>query len=214
MNTIPSPSRERTPEPRPKPDPKPTESKATNRLASLCLGAFALDVAMNGELLRHGDFYLPSIRNGEVWRVATSQLLHADLPHLLVNTRSLLSIGPSVEKMWGASSFLKIAALAGIIKVMAQSELDPFARSVGVSGVLYGMNGALHAVKIRNEGISKAVIKKIFFDLAKQTAYALALEAFSNVHINHVGHLSGYIAGFAFGWFSTLNKTQAAATPA
>jgi membrane associated rhomboid family serine protease len=121
--------------------------------------------------------------------------------------KSLLSIGPSVEKRWGASSFLKIAALTGIIKVAAQSELAPYSRSVGASALLYGMEGALHAAEIRDKGISKTLVKKIFSDLARQTAYALALETFTDAKIGHVGHLSGYIAGFAFGLFSSLNKT-------
>ena len=82
------------------------------------------------------------ISQGQYWRFITPMFLHANIVHLVSNLRALINLGPVVEEIYGNKKFIAIYLLAGIAGNIASFALLP-CRSVGASGAIFGLLGAL-----------------------------------------------------------------------
>jgi membrane associated rhomboid family serine protease len=110
---------------------------------------------------------------GDWWRLATSALLHAGIVHLGFNGILLWRLGSILERRVGGVSFAGIAAsgmaggslgviglswltattgLAGVPVLGAVLATDPRSITVGASGAVFGLMGAI-LMLIRREGI-------------------------------------------------------------
>jgi membrane associated rhomboid family serine protease len=87
---------------------------------------------------------------GEWWRLFTGAFLHAAPPtyyHILFNMWALYVIGPQLERMLGSARFAAVyllAALGGSVAVYLFGSA-----SVGASGAIYGLFGAMFVVARR-----------------------------------------------------------------
>ena len=80
---------------------------------------------------------------GQLWRLVTPVFLHAGIPHLFVNMYSLFALGPAVERFFGSPRFLAVYLLSGVGGVIFSLAFNPEAASVGASGAIFGLLGAL-----------------------------------------------------------------------
>lgn len=84
----------------------------------------------------------PLFAGGRWWTVLTATYLHGSLLHILFNLLWLRQIGHWVEELFGASRFIVIYTLAGVIGALVSSLFGtPFL--VGASGSVFGLYGAL-----------------------------------------------------------------------
>jgi membrane associated rhomboid family serine protease len=81
--------------------------------------------------------------SGQLHRLATPMFLHGDVRHLLFNSLSLSNIGPAVEGIFGTKRFLLIYFFSGIFGNMVGVEYGGRAPSVGASGAIFGLLGAM-----------------------------------------------------------------------
>ena len=117
------------------------------------LGLFMLTVksaqsvmSIDPEVLRLlGANYAPAITAGEWWRLGVAPFVHAGLAHFLLNMLALFFAGPLTERLFGHLSFLVLYALAGLGGSVASVYWHPLAISVGASGAIFGVYGALLA---------------------------------------------------------------------
>ncbi len=82
--------------------------------------------------------------DGEFYRLLTAAFLHGSLLHIGFNMLVLWSIGPTLERILGHSRFLVlylVAALGGSVASYVFSA--PMTLSVGASGAIFGLMGAL-----------------------------------------------------------------------
>jgi rhomboid protease GluP len=79
---------------------------------------------------------------GQLWRLVTPVFIHAGIAHIVVNMYSLFALGPAVERFFGPPRFLAVYLLAGIGGVVFSLAFSP-AASVGASGAIFGLLGAL-----------------------------------------------------------------------
>lgn len=86
---------------------------------------------------------------GEVWRLLSSAFLHADQLHLLVNGVMLWVVGRPVEAAWGTSRFVLLFVGSALAGSMATLALQDQGWTVGASGAVYGLMGALVALGAR-----------------------------------------------------------------
>ena len=86
---------------------------------------------------------------GQYWRFVTPLFLHGNLVHVAVNCYTLYIIGPEVEAAFGHARFAALYMLAGVCSILA-SFLFTDANSVGASGALFGLIGALAVYLLRN----------------------------------------------------------------
>lgn len=180
--------------------PGPTEmlktSPITNALLGTCLAAHTVKI-LYPKIVEHGSFHLPKILEGEVWRLATGPILHANLLHLFLNMFALYNNGPKIEKNWGASGFAQIAVMATVANVIGASVISPNRKSIGLSGVLYGMKGALLAHSLKG---NTADFGNIFGEfMVSEYIIAKIYEKTLGMKLDMVAHVAGFVAGMAFG---------------
>ena len=140
------------------------------------------------------------VQNGEVWRILTSAFLHVGLIYLVVNMYSLAIIGTQVETFIGKWKFLFIyfiSAIGGNLLSLVFSQANVV--SVGASGALFGLMGALlyfgyHYRLYLSEAIRNQIIPIILINLL----IGFIVPGIDNVA--HIGGLiGGYLASMAFG---------------
>ena len=81
---------------------------------------------------------------GEWWRLITSAFLHGSFLHIAFNMYVLFALGPTLERILGHGRFIVLyitAALGGSVASYVFS--DPNVVSVGASGAIFGLMGAL-----------------------------------------------------------------------
>lgn len=82
--------------------------------------------------------------NGEWYRLLTAAFLHGSILHIAFNMYVLFALGPTLERALGHARFLilyLVAALGG--SVASYTFSDPRTVSVGASGAIFGLMGAL-----------------------------------------------------------------------
>ncbi|HEY5659014.1 MAG TPA: rhomboid family intramembrane serine protease, partial [Myxococcota bacterium] len=129
----------------------PGSQRATWGLAVACLVAFALQLALGDAVQVVGYYSPPLVEDGDWWRLLTANLLHAApaFPaHLVLNLLGLLAIGSLVERSVGTARTLCIMGASGLGSMVA-SGLTSDVGVVGVSGVVFGLLGALTWLELR-----------------------------------------------------------------
>ena len=126
--------------------------------------------------------------DGEWYRMVTAMFLHASLLHLAFNMLALFWLGTVVEQALGTWRFLLIyfvSGLAGSAGALVLS--DPSAVTVGASGAIYGIMGALLVLEYRATGsFAGPVLGFIVLNLAL---------TFAIPNISVGGHLGGLAGG-------------------
>lgn len=139
-------------------------------------------------LFQYGQLFAPSVGfDGEWWRLFTSGFLHYGLIHIAVNMFSLWVIGRDLEILLGKVRFLAvylISMLGGSAAVYLFS--DPGVPTVGASGAIYGLLGALLVAVLRLKLNPAMVIGTIVLNLA--ITYAIP-------GISLFAHLGGLVIG-------------------
>ncbi len=98
------------------------------------------------QLVRRGANEGTRVISGhEYWRLITSVFVHGGLIHLALNMWSLMAIGPLVERLYGNFTYAVIYLAAGVGGAIASVAASPIRVSVGASGAICGVLGALLA---------------------------------------------------------------------
>lgn len=133
------------------------------------------------------------IMAGQYWRLITPAFFHGNLMHLAVNCYSLYNIAPSLERLTGSSRLVVtylIAALAGNVASFYGSP----APSLGASGAVFGLGGALAMYFYQNKSLygkrSDYVLKQLW-----QTLLINMMYGFANPRIDNYGHVGGLVGG-------------------
>ena len=87
--------------------------------------------------------YAPSILNGEYYRLITSAFVHVSLVHLLCNMYALYIIGTQIENFFGKFRFSIIYLVSAITGSMLSIIFNTSSYSIGASGAIFGLLGAL-----------------------------------------------------------------------
>jgi membrane associated rhomboid family serine protease len=117
-------------------------------LAALCLVGFALELLMSPEVFTVGYFSRRLVVDGDLWRIVTGNLLHGFPLHLVLNLAGLLVVGRMAERALGAAR-TGVVVGASALGSMATSGLLSGDSVVGVSGVVFGLAGALLWLELR-----------------------------------------------------------------
>jgi membrane associated rhomboid family serine protease len=126
--------------------------------------------------------------DGQWYRLVTAMFLHASLLHLAFNMLALYWLGSIVEQALGSWRFLALYFVSGIAgSAGALVFSDPFAVTVGASGAIYGIMGALLVLEYRATGsFAGPALGLIVLNLAL---------TFAIPNISIGGHLGGLVAG-------------------
>ncbi len=135
----------------------------------------------------------------EYWRLLTSVFVHGGWIHLAVNMWCLINIGPLVERLYGNLAYIAIYLAAGIGGAIASAAIRPDRISVGASGAIFGILGALLSfLIIHRQSIPASVLKPL-------RASAVGFVVFNTVFgfavpiIDQSAHMGGLGTGFLAG---------------
>lgn len=136
------------------------------------------------------------IEDREWYRIVTSMFLHADIQHLFSNMLILYYIGNVVEKHIGCVPYMIIYFLSGIVGNMFSAGYEmltgSYVSSVGASGAVFGIEGALLMLVIIYKGkCAEVTTGRLVFSIA----FSLYC-GFSSSHVNNAAHIGGVLAGF------------------
>jgi rhomboid protease GluP len=139
----------------------------------------------------------------EYWRLPASVFIHGGLIHLAVNMWCLYSIGPLVERLFGNAVFAVIYLAAGIGGAIASMATRPFRPSVGASGAIFGIFGALLAfLIIHRKAVPGSVLKPLRSSALSFVIFNTLFAAAVPI-IDQEAHMGGLATGFLAGLLLT-----------
>ena len=97
----------------------------------------------NSFLINAFAVYGPYIRMGEYYRLLSGAFLHADIFHIFFNMYALYVLGSQAESFFGKFKFLAIYLFSAITASLLSILLNIDGVSVGASGSIFGILGAL-----------------------------------------------------------------------
>jgi len=139
------------------------------------------------------------VNEGQLWRLVTSIFLHAGGVHLFLNSFALVMIGPMVERYFGRRRYLTLFLTTGVAGSVASLIFSGGTVSVGASGALFGLVGALVAGLVtQREHLPRHVYVSLLRNLIPVIVGNIIL-GFSIAGIDNAAHLGGLICGLCLG---------------
>jgi rhomboid protease GluP len=180
----------------------------TPAIVAVLIACFAGEVALGvhplepttEQLLRVGAGFGPMLVEGQWWRLLTSTLLHGGLVHLGFNLWALWSAGQFTERIFGNLAFAALYLLSALGGSLLSTALHPLVVSVGASGAIFGVYGALLAFVLTHRGVfPPEVLRQQRNSLAAFLLYNVAF-GLADPRIDLAGHAGGLLTGLAAGW--------------
>lgn len=146
----------------------------------------------SGTVYEHGALYGPLVAMGEWWRLFTGAFLHAGVLHLGMNMLLLWFLSQELEPALGRLNFGLLYVVSLVGGALGVIVLDPMSPTVGASGAVFGLMGALIVLQLRakqnpwQSGIGGLVAINL-------------LLTFLIPGISIGGHVGGLLAGAAAG---------------
>ncbi|WP_165248767.1 rhomboid family protein [Paludisphaera soli] len=168
-------------------------------LAMLATGVNAMEPS-NGDLLAWGANNAVRVAlGGEWWRLPASVFLHGGLIHLAVNMWCLLNLGPLVERLYGNLGYAAIYLAAGVGGAIASMATPPARVSVGASGAIFGIVGALLAfLLVRRRSVPSSVLVPLRSSVLGMVVFNTLFGAIVPA-IDQAAHMGGLATGFLAG---------------
>jgi membrane associated rhomboid family serine protease len=128
------------------------------------------------------------VANGEWWRLITSAFLHYGPLHLAFNMFSLYFAGSILEQVIGRWRFLALYLVSGVCGAAGALVWTPHGLTVGASGAIFGILGALLVLERRgNISTGGQILGLIVINLVITFAYSGSISV--------GGHVGGLIGG-------------------
>lgn len=168
----------------------------------------------NGSLIAHlyytdGTLAL-GVADGDWWRLITSAFLHANAIHLAMNMLVLWVLGAGLETAIGARRFGALYLVSGLAGSAGALVWSPNSITVGASGAIYGIMGALLIYEYFQTGsFAGPTLTMIIINVAISFG-------FSGISVGgHIGGLvGGVLAGAALARFGRGNMAYGKLGPA
>lgn len=131
------------------------------------------------------------IDKGQVWRLITCAFLHGGLIHIFFNMYALKILGPEIEYVYGKVKYLVIYLLSAIAASIFSYIFGPQSVSVGASGAIFGLFGAMLIFGIKHrKQMGKAYMMNIL-----QVIFVNVTIGISSSNIDNAAHFGGLIVG-------------------
>lgn len=151
------------------------------------------------ELVQWGANVGPFTLRGEWWRLLTCVFVHGSVLHIAFNMWCLWDLGALSESLYGRWTFGAIYLISGLGASLASVVWNPYVMSVGASGAIFGLAGALIAAfKLGEFSVPRAALSGPLRSLMVFVVFNLAFGAVSGVTDN-AAHIGGLITGLILG---------------
>jgi membrane associated rhomboid family serine protease/Flp pilus assembly protein TadD len=197
---------------------RPWASQSSISLTQILLGAnVAVFLAMAlgsgavmdfpGHSLLFGANYGPYTLTGQWWRLLTYMFLHQGIWHIVFNMWCLWDLGALCESLYGRVTYAAIYVLTGVSAGLASVAWNPRVSSVGASGAIFGLAGALAAsyylgeFRLPSLAIQPALRSLTFF-IGFNVLFGIGYNFFLGGNyggIDNAAHIGGLISGLVLG---------------
>lgn len=148
-------------------------------------------------MLHFGAAYTPYIvEEGEVYRLVTCMFLHFGTRHLFNNMLLLFVLGSRLEHLIGKLSYLAVYFAGGVagnlLSMLLELRSGEFAVSVGASGAVFAVMGAMIYVLLRKKGRVEDLSARQMLFMAALSLYF----GFSSSGVDNAAHVGGLLGGF------------------
>ncbi|MDB5080798.1 MAG: gluP 2 [Chloroflexi bacterium] len=192
----------------------------TGGLALVLVGFFIWEVTVEGgrtpldfnrnfrtaTFYQVGAIYRPAIQEGQWWRLLTGSFVHANLLHLLLNGLMLLALGWRLERYLSAWRVGLIYLLTGLGAAVISFGFTLHNRdfSVGASGAIFGLGGALLGYSLRHRAV---LLRQALLLSGVLGANLIVVAAVPGV--DQLSHLTGLAGGLLFGFIGAAPNPPA-----
>ncbi len=131
------------------------------------------------------------VDDGAWWQLVTSMFTHVEPIHLGFNMLALYFLGPMLEVVLGRARFLALYLVSGLVGSAAVMLLsEPHGQTVGASGAIFGLMGALAVVATKVGGQLQPILMWLGLNL---------VFTFTVSGISWQGHVGGLVGGAVLG---------------
>lgn len=166
-------------------------------------------LASRDSIIEAGALVRDRLLAGDWWRLITATFLHAGWDHLIGNCLVLYVVGMACEHAFGVVRTAVVYVTSGLTGSLLSAAMTP-GPSVGASGAIFGVVGAVIVVMYRYQQRFYLRDKRIGFVLAAWSVYQISTGLLSP-YIDIYGHLGGLAGGASAAWF--LRPAAAVGTP-
>src|SRR6266852_7274650 len=128
------------------------------------------------------------------WRLVTAMFLHGGLIHIGFNMMNLMQFGPELEELYGSGRYLFLYVVTGALGFVASALMGHF--SIGASGALLGLIGAMLAVTSKRGG---SFMRELRSRLITSVAILFMIGYMHFLAIDNAAHMGGFAVGFILG---------------
>jgi len=151
--------------------------------------------------------------SGEWWRLLTNVFVHGGIIHIAFNMWCLWNLGQLCESLYGRWTYAAVYLISGIGASLASAAWHPFVPSVGASGAIFGLAGALiTALKLGEFSVPRSALSGTLRSLGAFVVYNLIF-GFVLPGVDNTAHIGGLITGLIVGALIALIAPQQGQTP-
>ena len=167
-------------------------------LGMVLAGSSVMDFSLR-ELVQWGANVGALTFSGEWWRLLTCVFVHGGLLHIAFNMWCLWNLGQLCESLYGRWTYFTIYLICGLGASLASAAWHPYTPSVGASGAIFGLAGALIAAfKLGEFSVPRSALSGTLRSLGAFVVYNLIFGAIIP-GIDNTAHIGGLITGLIVG---------------
>ncbi|MGD0450846.1 MAG: rhomboid family intramembrane serine protease [Candidatus Bathyarchaeia archaeon] len=184
-----------------------TKYKPTYILIALNVAIYIYGAIVGGDALTTGNNVIYQwgqvnlfVFQGAYYQLFTSMFIHASIVHLVGNMLFLFLFGLRGEEMFSLPEFLGIYLIGGLVGNLLSLSFGPLFVSVGASGAIFALFGAvvIYARRSVRQSILGALVYAFFLFFIN-----------TGEGVNILAHLGGLGFGLLVGyWLGTRRKPQ------
>jgi rhomboid protease GluP len=151
------------------------------------------------DLLEWGGNNKYQILQGEWWRLLTNIFLHSGIIHLVFNIFALVLAGIFIEPVLGRKQYTILYLLSGIFASFVSTVWHSNTVSVGASGAIFGLYGALFVLLIFTDVFPKQNQRTLIASIGSVIGINL-IYGILTPQIDNAAHIGGLLSGAVIGY--------------
>jgi len=144
-----------------------------------------------------GAQYGPLVSQGQWFRIVTALFVHGGILHIAFNMYALYQLGYIIEMIYGEWKMLVIYFASGIVGNITTQFFYYSTLSVGASGAIFGLAGALFITGYKEE--TAHYMKSLAMSVLPMILINVIYGFIPGSHINNAAHIGGLITGLLLG---------------
>jgi len=165
----------------------------------LALGPSMFNNPSGQDLVRLGANFGPLTASGQWWRLLTCVFIHGGLLHIAFNMWCLWDLGRLAESVYGHWTFAAVYLITGLAASLSSLIWNPSILSVGASGAIFGIAGALIASFYLGEfSLPRAALSGTLRSVIVFVGYNLFFGAVI-ARTDNAAHIGGLLMGLLLG---------------